>query len=203
MIVKRKGAKPSAKTAPTKKLPPATHRPAESWPPAGMIEVITFHAHQSVKDSLGEPAYHVSATRSMAISHRRLGDLLFSLDYLDNKGFTAKTGKIAVRGFCGSEFAQFYHIPGTALRKLVVEVPESANERDFFFRLADDVDIILRVKDADQFLKFVTTAQFERIALTAGARRVVESRKRKIDIPDTPEAEEDIIDTISKGKAKL
>lgn len=185
-----------------KRLPPATNRPLEPWPPAGKIEVITFQAHKDIKDSLGEPAWQISAARSFAMEYQRLANVLYSLSLITNEGFTNLVPKVSVRGFCGSEFSLFYSINASQVKRLVTGSEGPAVERDFFFRVDDGGQVLLRVKDADSFLKFLRTAKLERLALTPASRREERASKRKIAVEEEPVGKEDIVEEITKGKKK-
>lgn len=185
-----------------KRLPPATNRPLEPWPPAGKIKVITFQAHKDIKDSLGEPAWQISATRSFAMEYQRLANVLYSLSLVTNEGFSNLVPKVSVRGFCGYEFSLFYSINASQVKRLVTGSEGPAVERDFFFRVDDGGQILLRVKDADSFIKFLRTAKLERLALTPAGRREERTAKRKIAVEEEPAVEEDIVEEITKGKKK-
>ena len=191
-----------SRNATPKRLPPATNRPLEPWPPAGKIEVITFQAHKDIKDSLGEPAWQISAARSFAMEYQRLANVLYSLSLITNEGFTNLVPKVSVRGFCGSEFSLFYSINASQVKRLVTGSEGPAVERDFFFRVDDGGQVLLRVKDVDSFLKFLRTAKLERLALTPASRREERASKRKIAVEEEPTAEEDIVEEITKGKRK-
>lgn len=201
MNVRKKLGGISRNTMP-KRLPPATNRPLEPWPPAGKIEVITFQAHKDIKDSLGEPAWQISAARSFAMEYQRLANVLYSLSLITNEGFTNLVPKVSVRGFCGSEFSLFYSINASQVKRLVTGSEGPAVERDFFFRVDDGGQVLLRVKDADSFLKFLRTAKLERLALTPASRREERASKRKIAVEEEPVGEEDIVEEITKGKKK-
>lgn len=201
MNVRKKLGGISRNTMP-KRLPPATNRPLEPWPPAGKIEVITFQAHKDIKDSLGEPAWQISAARSFAMEYQRLANVLYSLSLITNEGFTNLVPKVSVRGFCGSEFSLFYSINASQVKRLVTGSEGPAVERDFFFRVDDGGQVLLRVKDADSFLKFLRTAKLERLALTPASRREERASKRKIAVEEAPVGKEDIVEEITKGKKK-
>lgn len=185
-----------------KRLPPATNRPAETWPPAGKIEVITFQAHKDIKDSLGEPAWQISATRSFAMEFQRLANVLFTAGFVTKEGFTNIVPKVSVRGFCGYEFSLFYSVSASAVRRLVLGSEGPAVERDFFYRVDDSGQVLLRVKDVDGFLKFLRTAELEKLALTTAGRREDRAKRRRPAEEDEPVVEEDIVDEITKGKKK-
>lgn len=191
-----------SRNATPKRLPPATNRPLEPWPPAGKIEVITFQAHKDIKDSLGEPAWQISAARSFAMEYQRLANVLYSLSLITNDGFTNLVPKVSVRGFCGFEFSLFYSINASQVKRLVTGSEGPAVERDFFFRVDDGGQVLLRVKDVDSFLKFLRTAKLERLALTPASRREERASKRKIAVEEAPVGKEDIVEEITKGKKK-
>ena len=185
-----------------KRLPPATNRPAETWPPAGKIEVISFHAHKDIKDSLGEPAWKISATRSFAMEYQRLANVLYTLSMVTNEGFTPLVPKVLVCGFCGYGFSEFYTLDATSVKRLVHGSEGPAVERDFFYRVEDGGRLLLRVADIAGFIKFLRTATLERLALTPAGRREERAAKRKLVAEEDPVVEEDIVEEITKGKKK-
>lgn len=201
MNVRKKLGGISRNTMP-KRLPPATNRPLEPWPPAGKIEVISFHAHKDVKDSLGEPAWKISATRSFAMEYQRLANVLYTMSLVTNEGFTALVPKVSVCGFCGYGFSLFYTLDATSVKRLVHGSEGPAVERDFFYRVEDGGTLLLRESDIAGFVKFLRTAKLERLALTPAGRREERAAKRKIVVEEDPIVEEDIVDEITKGKKK-